>query len=212
MLKRDSDKDKTPDGTEKKWTMFSTPKKEVEELLVDLGQATIGQDTITFTNYPFEPSIAFRQNIFKPSDIDNIDTTSFPPTIKIGNELIFVSAKQNNELIKFVKDNNIKTVDRPNLWDWILEPFLDTEFTDEMNQRINKLLAEYGLTVKIVISLRQEVETQMLKYNFDTMLWDWTNLGASDVLRAMRTKYDKEKFREFYNRVMNIALTNKIAV
>lgn len=190
--------------------MFSTSKDEVKELLVDLGEVTIGQDILTFTDYPFRPSIAFKQATFKPSDIDNIDPTGYPPTIKVGNELLFVSAKQKDELKKFVADNNIKTVDRLDIWSWILEPFLDTEFTAETDQRLTTLLEDYGLTADKVKSLRAEVETQMLKYNFDTMLWEWGGLGVSDVLRAMRTKYNKEQYREFYKRAMEIALTNKL--
>lgn len=49
----------------------------------------------------------------------------------------------------------------------------------------------------------------MLKYNFDTMLWEWGGFDASDVLRAMRTKYRKEEFEDFYRRVMEIALLTK---
>jgi hypothetical protein len=57
--------------------------------------------------------------------------------------------------------------------------------------------------------LRAEVEIQMLKYNFDTMLWEWGGFSACDVLRAMRTKYNENEFREFYKRVMKIALLNE---
>ncbi|MCZ8023657.1 MAG: hypothetical protein O9294_18000 [Cytophagales bacterium] len=210
ILKRLFSKDKTPDKTDNGWTMFSTSKEEVRKLLVDLGQVTIGQDTITFADYPFEPSKAFKQATFKQSDIDDIDATGHPPTIKVGDELLFVSAKQKDDLIKFVADNKIKTVDRIDIWSWILEPFLDTEFTVETDQRLTNLLENYGLTVDKVKTLRAEVETQMLKYNFDTMLWEWCELGVSDVLSAMRTKYDKEQYREFYKRAMEIALTNKL--
>jgi hypothetical protein len=210
IFKRLFSKKKAPDKTDNAWTMFSTSKKEVGELLVDLGQVTIGQDTISFVDYPFEPSKAFKQATFRPSDIDDIDPTGYPPTIKVGDELLFVSAKQKDELIKFVSDNNIKTVDRLDIWSWILEPFLDTEFTTKTDQRLTNLLENCGLKPEKVKSLRAEVETQMLKYNFDTLLWEWGGLGLSDVLRAMRTKYDIEQYREFYKKAMEIALTNKL--
>ena len=41
------------------------------------------------------------------------------------------------------------------------------------------------------------------------MLWEWGGLGAEDVLKAMRTKYDKEDFKEFYDKVMKLALSTK---
>ena len=95
------------------------------------------------------------------------------------------------------------------IWGWILEPFLDTEFTAETDQRLTNLLGSYGLTTDQVKSLRKEVESQMLKYNFDTMLWEWGGFDALDVLKAMRTKYNKTEFKDFYGRVMEIALLTR---
>jgi len=198
----------TNNNPSKSWTMLSTSKTEVRDLLVSLGQLTIGDDFLKIENYPFEPSVAYRQPIFKANQINNIDFKSYPPTVRIGDELIFLTAEEKIKLEEFAKRNNIKTVERPMIWDWILEPFLDTEYTIETDQRLTRLLEKFGLTIDQVNSLRAEVETQMFKYNFDTMLWEWCGLGASDVLRAMRTKYNKEEFRDFYKRVMAIALLN----
>jgi hypothetical protein len=191
------------------WTMFSTSKSEVKELLVSMGQLTIGDDFLKIENYPFEPSIAYGQNIFKTNQIDDIDFKSYPPTFRVGNELIFLTSEKKIELEEFATKNNIKTVERAWIWDWILEPFLDTEYTAETDQRLTKLLESYGLTTNQVKSLRAEVEIQMLKYNFDTMLWEWGGFGASDVLKAMRTKYKKDEYEDFYRRVMEIALLTK---
>ncbi|AYO57384.1 hypothetical protein CO230_04145 [Chryseobacterium sp. 6424] len=191
------------------WTMFSTSKSEVKELLVSTGQLTIGDDFLKIENYPFEPSIAFRQNIFKTNQIDDIDFKSYPPTFRVGNEIIFLTSEKKVELEEFATKNNIKTVERSWIWDWILEPFLDTEYTTETDQRLTKLLGSYGLTNNQVKSLRAEVETQMLKYNFDTMLWEWGGFNALDVLRAIRTKYKKDEYEDFYRRVMEIALLTK---
>lgn len=182
----------------------------MNELLVSTGQLTIGDDFLKIENYPFKPSIAYRQTIFKTNQIDDIDFQSYPPTFKVGNELIFLTSEKKVELEEFAKKNNIKTVERPMIWGWILEPFLDTEFTTETDERLTKLLINYGLKADQIKSLRSEVETQMLKYNFDTMLWEWGGFDASDVLRAMRTKYKKAEFEDFYKRVMNIALLTKI--
>ena len=191
------------------WTMFSTSKTEVNELLVSTGQLTIEEDFLKIENYPFEPSIAYRQTIFKTNQIDDIDFKSYPPTFRVCNELIFLTSEKKVELEEFAKKNHIKTVERAMIWGWILEPFLDTEFTTETDQRLTKLLENYCLTTDKVKSLRAEVETQMLKYNFDTMLWEWGGFDASDVLRAMRTKYNKVDYEDFYRRVMKIALLTK---
>jgi hypothetical protein len=191
------------------WTMFSTSKSEVNELLISTGQLIIGDDFLKIENYPFEPSIAYQQTIFKTNQINEIDFKSHPPTFRVGNELIFLTSEKKVELEEFAKKNNIKTVERPMVWGWILEPFLDTEFTPETDERLTKLLNNYGFTIDLIKSLRTEVETQMLKYNFDTMLWEWGGFDASDVLRAMRTKYKKDEYEDFYKRVMEIALLTK---
>jgi hypothetical protein len=193
------------------WTMFSTSKKEVAELIVSTGETTIGDNFIIFENYPFEPSIAFRQTTFSSDQIDDVDYKSNPPTIKINEELIFLSAQKKGELEEFAIRNKLKTIERPKIWDWILEPFLDTEYTEETDNRLTDLLESYGLAGEMVKSLRAEVEIQMLKYNFDTMLWEWFSLDTLDVLRAMRTKYDKDTYKDFYKRVMKIALSPKTA-
>ncbi|MGG7551806.1 DUF7079 family protein [Chryseobacterium arthrosphaerae] len=197
---------KTGENTGNTWVMFRSSKSEIREFLVSLGQLSFADDSLTIKNYPFEPSIAYRQNTFPSEQIDDIDFTSSPPTCRIGNELLFLSAEQKTELKKFAGRNNIKTVKRPMIWEWILEPFLDTEFTAETDQKLTQILAKFGLTAEQVQNLRAEVETQMLKYNFDTMLWEWCGFDASDVLRAMRTKYQKAEFEDFYQRVMEIAL------
>ena len=83
--------------------MFRTSKSEVKELLVSMGQLTIGDDFLKIENYPFQPSIAYRQTNFKTSQIDDIDFKSYPPTFRIGNELIFLTSEKKAELEEFAK-------------------------------------------------------------------------------------------------------------
>jgi hypothetical protein len=191
------------------WTMFSTSKKEVSELLVSSGQLRIESNFLEIDGYPFQPSIAYGQTRIPSEIIDEIDIESYPPTVKVKNELIFLTSEKRVELKEFALRHNLKVVERPDIWGWILAPFLDTEFTKETDERLTRLLNEYGLTEEIVNSIRKEVKTQMLKYNFDTMLWEWGGLGAEDVLKAMRTKYNEENFKEFYDKVMKLALATK---
>jgi hypothetical protein len=196
-----------PQNTEANtWTMFTTSNEEIHEMLVDRGEVTIECGSINVSNYPFKPSIITRQPKILAKDVLNIDITAAPPTIRIGDELIFISRNKKEQLWEFASLNQIRIVKRPDIWDWLLEPFLDTEYTDQTHQRLNALLVTYGLTEDRVAAIRQEVKTQMLKYNFDTMLWNWVHLGAVDVLCAMRPKYNTEQYEDFYQRVMDIAL------
>jgi hypothetical protein len=185
---------------------FGSTDGELNELLVSLGQAVIGSDEIIITGYPFKPSLAFGYKVIDHSEITNIDCTSWPPALLIKNELIFISAEHKEALKVFAEDNEVKQDALPDIWDWILTPFLDTEFTPEREQDLTERLARHGLDSAWVNLIRNEVGEQMYKYNFDTMLWDWWGLGLADVLRAMRPKYDDERFRIFYKQAMEIAL------
>ena len=72
-----------------------------------------------------------------------------------------------------------------------------------------EFLGNFGLTAEQIKSLRSEVKTQMISYNFDTMLWEWIGFNTSDVLKALQPAYGRDTYRDFYKRVMDIALLNK---
>ena len=185
---------------------FGSTDEEIKQFFLDWGQAIISDATMTIHNYPFAPSIVFGGKTFGASDIKSIDLESAPPTLQIGNELIFISAEHKDKLKQFTTQNKIPTIQQPPIWSWILEPFLDTEFTSEHELRLNNLLAQYGLTESEIAAIRNRVREQMMKYNFDTMLWNWTDFNAIDVLFAMRPKLTESEFKDFYAEVMKIAL------
>lgn len=143
------------------------------------------------------------------NEINAISWDSYPPLIRIENEVIFISRENAEDLRRFVERNEIEIFESSRSWDWLLEPFLDTEYTEETDQRIISLLKENGFDKQEVYMIRNEVKEQMMKYNFDTMLWEWGCLGLQDVLSAMRLKYSKQDFIDFYRRAMEIQLRTK---
>lgn len=185
---------------------FGASPSELRQFSVGLGKVSITNEAIRFENYPFESSIASVKGMISSEDILNICTNAFPPTVRVGNELLFISAEHKQDLSSFAIKNNLPPINRPELWDWILEPFLDTEFSEESKEQTYTLLAEYALTRREVDELRNKVDRQMMKYNFDTMLWEWGMFSALDVLLAMRPKLKKADFRHFYDQVMEIAI------
>ncbi len=186
--------------------MFFSSPDEIKQMLTSWGNISVEPDKLVIHAYLFEPSQIFSRNELLPGDIIDINLDSAPPTVRVGKELIFISAMEREKLAQFASAHHIPVIKRPDLWDWLLEPYLDTEYTDETHQRLAALLAGYGLTEDKVEDIRKEVENQMYKYNFDTMLWEWAHLGAVDVLCAMRPKYGNERFAYFYHYVMSIAL------
>ncbi|MFV0482001.1 MAG: hypothetical protein ACK5LP_08450 [Campylobacteraceae bacterium] len=178
----------------------------LKSLFVSIDKVKIYEDFIVIESYPFEPSVAYKQTIFKAFEIENVDINYTPSTIKVENDLIFIPAFLREELKTFAQNNKISIIKRELIWDFILEPFLDTEFSEEQKEKTFKYLNGFGLDKNAVQSLRDEVSSQMYKYNFDTMLWEWINLSLFDVLSAMRAKYDKKDFKEFYQKAIRLAL------
>jgi len=122
----------------------------------------------------------------------------YPPSIKVNRELIFISKEFEQQLKEFADRNQIKCVSREANWNYLTEPFLDTEFDEKQQEATKKLLNNNGFTDDEIRATRATISKQMYKYNFDTMLWEWGFLGFQDVLSAMRPKFSKEEFRAFY--------------
>ncbi len=173
-------------------------------LFCGIGESEILENTIHINKYPFEPSVAFPEKLINATEIDTISIDYGNSKINIKNDIVFVSAEKKDELRIFAKQNNIPLSPHNWNWDWILEPYLDTEFTEESKKLTMNRLCENGFDVTEINTIRKEVGKQMYRYNFNTMLWEWYSLSLLDVLSAMRVKYDKEEFREFYKRAIEI--------
>jgi len=188
------------------WTMFSSSREEIAEMMRPDNAITIYADSIMVEQCLYKPSVAYPSRLITAQEIQSIETGSFPPNIRVNNELIFITAKKKEDLKLFAAFNNISIVNRADIWSWLLEPFLDTKYTKDTDRQLAEKLLQFGLGEQQVSAIRQEVEVQMLKYNFDTVLWEWVHLNLYDVLKAMRTKYDDDTFADFYQRAMAVAL------
>ncbi|WP_298546675.1 hypothetical protein [uncultured Aquimarina sp.] len=176
----------------------------VDNLICGIGESEIRENAIFISNYPFEPSLAYPEKLIKASEIDAICIEFGASKIKISDDIVFVSAEKKDQMKIFAERNNIPLIPYSWNWDWILEPYLDTEFTEENNKLITERLHENGLNTIEVDAIRKEIGKQMYRYNFDTMLWEWCGLSLYDVLSAMRAKYRVEEFREFYKKALHI--------
>ncbi|PIB29902.1 hypothetical protein BFP75_02610 [Maribacter sp. 4G9] len=169
-----------------------------------MGKSNIHENFILITEYPFEPSFAYPEKRIKADEIQSICVEFGICKIYVAGDIVFVSSEKKECLKRFAENNDIVLSEHSWNWDWILEPYLDTEFTAANEKLVQERLLENGIEKKEIDKIHTEVGKQMYKYNFDTMLWDWTSLGLADVLSAMRAKYNKEKFRDFYKRALEI--------
>ncbi len=184
-------------------------KVQAKHLLCGIGKSLIQEKQVIISDYPFQPSVAFPNKIIPENEMQFICVDFGVCEIHVLDDVIFVSASYKEELKAFAIRNNIALIKHSWNWDWILEPYLDTEFTDEIERRTFERLAENGIEKSELVDIRAEVGQQMYKYNFDTMLWDWCSLGLSDVLSAMRAKYTKNEYNDFYRRALEIHLRKK---
>ena len=167
-----------------------------KHLICGIGDSEILNDIISFKNYPFKPSFVSKKRKINANEIICIYLNSSPPTIGVENDLIFISKEYEKELEEFARRNKIPIRERNTNWSYITEPYLDTEFTEEQQRRSIELLSRRGITPGELNELRRQIAQPMLKYN--SFLWEWINLGLSDVLSAMRKKLNSKEFEKFY--------------
>ena len=188
----------------KSGAFFNATDYEMNNFLCGIGKSEIREHKISISEYPFQPSIAYPNKLISANEINFISTEFGICRIYTDNDIVFITSEQKSALLSFAKTNNIKIKKHSWNWDWILEPYLDTELTAEEEKRIEKNLNGVGIDKIEIQKIRDEVGKQMYKYNFDTMLWEWCSLGLYDVLAAMRVKYDKVQFESFYKKAIEI--------
>ena len=158
---------------------------------------------IRFRNYPFPPSRVYPERFVAGSDIASVCFYG-PALVQVGNDFAFVSREREPELRALMARHRIPERPSNYNWDWILSPYLDTEFSEDDIARQALRLSEAGFDAGEVDAIRHEVGDVMWAYNFQTMLWEWAGFGLYDVLSAMRAFYDAADFEDFYWRAMEI--------
>ncbi|MCL2387490.1 MAG: hypothetical protein FWC89_08090 [Defluviitaleaceae bacterium] len=164
---------------------------------------------IVYSKYPFKCSHAY-QNAIHAEDILEANINSYGmPTIRIKqDELIFISAVDKDKLATFCEKNNLPVVQRIDVWELVLDVFLDSYRSPEMTQRVYDLLQKCGISKEECNNLRKEVAQRMCAYN--DVLWEWVHLGLCDLLSAYQGNYpkpllDDNGFKDFYFKTMRIA-------
>lgn len=176
-----------------------------------------GDDGIEFLSYPYPPSSVYPSGKIDYAAIIEIDADAAPPEIRTSREILFISATMKEELRRAAVANAIPAVKRIDVWDLLLEPFLDTEFNEEDQERTLRLLEECGIEREESIEIRRFVAEAMVAYNFKSMLWDWCHLGLADILDAYRGvlsgrshRLPPDEYEAFYWRAMELARKGKV--
>ena len=168
---------------------------------------------VSYRWYPFPGSSVHRWGAIPFTAIRDVDPEAAPPEIRtLAGETLFVPGGQRYEFATLAKDRSLPVVKRPDTWSLILEPFLDTAFTEEHHQQTILQLEAFGVNKNVVLTTREEVGNAMLAYN--ALLWDWCHLGLYDVLTAVRSspsltslihRFSRKRYTDFYWNAMKIA-------
>lgn len=129
-----------------------------------------------------------------------------PPTVRTREgEYLFIEATQARELADFADRHGVPFVRRTDVWSLILEEFLDTEFSPQVQEGTLRLLEENGVSRAEVQAIRERVGKRMLVLTAIT--WEWTHYGLYDVLIAMRPRLfgSRRAFEQFTQEAMRLA-------
>jgi hypothetical protein len=168
---------------------------------------------IEFPDYPFPPASVHGDPLLRYADIRDVDPSTAPPEVRTrGGETLFVSATHADALRDAVAKVGLRVARRLDVWDLLLEPFLDTTFDAAHQERTLRTLEAVGVSRPETERIRARVGPTMLAYN--GVLWDWVHLGLYDLLSAMRWPFTGEgirnrvlpsHYRSFYWEAMEIA-------
>ncbi|WP_021595225.1 MULTISPECIES: hypothetical protein [Actinomadura] len=148
-------------------------------------EVSFEEDHICFRRYDFRGATVHPSGMVTPARIRDADWKAVRPEIRTTQgETLFVPHDQAADLEAFCHRHGIARRSRPDTWDDLLEPFLDTSFDPEHERATLERLREAGFPPDEVTRIRRRLTPLMLAYNFDAMVWEWTFLGLFDLLTA----------------------------
>ncbi|WP_434445644.1 hypothetical protein [Lentzea sp. E54] len=147
---------------------------------------TFGQDHIEFADYRFPWASVHPHGVLPVPDVRDASVQAGPPEIRtVAGETLFLARDDKAALAAFCERHDIAVVSRFDVWGNLLESFLDTEFSVSQQEATNARLRAVGLSQASIDSIRARLKPLMHAYNFDSMLWEWADLGLYDLLRAL---------------------------
>lgn len=165
---------------------------------------------IAFDRYPYPGARVHPRGRVPWREVLEVDPKASPPEVRIAGETLFVSAELRDELARASETHGVPVVRRVDVWGMLLDPFLDTEFDDDVQERTLATLEENGIARAEAEAIRKRVSWAMLHHN--AMMWEWVHLGLWDLLEAHRNVWIRllrgltpGRWRAFYAWAMEIA-------
>ncbi len=173
---------------------------------------------VRFRRYPYSAASVYPNGSVDTDSIREVIPSAAPPEIRtVKGEVLFVPAAEETEFEQWAIDVGVPVVERVDVWGLILEPFVDTEFTEERSEHVFSLLEKEGIARHFCWGIRQSVREMMYAYNILSGLWDWCHLGLSDLLNAFlgrvcgyRFRLTAKEFHVAYWEAMRIAESGRL--
>ena len=145
---------------------------------------TFSDEGIQFKDYPVTPASIFPDGIVLWSDVKEADPDNcWPPELRLhSGEILFISAEIKEAFTVACIRHKIPFVQRQDVWGNLLEPFLDTEFPEDEQQRTLEPLEQCGFAKDEIRKIRKRAGKFVAPYNF--YVWEWVHLGLLDLFTA----------------------------
>lgn len=145
-----------------------------------------GPDHLVFVGYEFPWASVHPHGVLPASSIRDAYVEAGPLEVRTrAGETLFLSWDNRGSLVQFCERHGIALVRRLDVWGNLLEPFLDTEFSAAHQAATDARLRAVGMSQELIDAVRDRVGPLMRSYNFDSMLWEWADLGLFDLLKAL---------------------------
>jgi hypothetical protein len=176
----------------------------------DIDEVEFGPDAVVFRDYPFPGASVYPKGAVAWANVVEVELDlAAPPELRLANERLFISATLKDDLRREAEAHGVPVVERHDVWDLLLEPFIDTAFDEDDERRTGDLLELNGVSRDEARRIREAVGEKMLGYN--SLVWDWAHLGMFDLFLAHRPGpasgrgMDEARFRELYAWAQEIA-------
>nr|BFE57914.1 hypothetical protein GCM10020063_024400 [Dactylosporangium thailandense] len=117
------------------------------------------------------------------SAVDNAEPYAKPPELRLTDgRTIFIHHEHRAALAAGLATAGVTVMHRPDIWSYLLEPFLDNEYDEVTRTGCEERLRSYGLTNQDIRAIRHRVRLRMTAMTF--LSWEWAGYGHVDVLEA----------------------------
>lgn len=142
--------------------------------------------------------------------ITEVNLNTSPPSFVLDcSEVVFIKYEYKTQLENFARSNNINVVQRPEIWEMLCEPFLDTSFDEIHHIETDKKLIENGLTEQEIIAIKRKIKSKMLLMN--TFALEWKNLGQFDYLNCTTFLFKSKYWWTMEIALRNLSITKKVS-